>query len=71
MDERLLTIAEVAERLQLAPKTLRNNGAGTSTLPKVRLGRQVRFRLADVEKWISANVRMPFAPQATRQSRYR
>ena len=69
--EKLLTIEEVAERLNIAPQTIRNNGAGTSTLPKVRLGRQVRFRLADVEKWINANVRMPFAPQATRQSRYR
>jgi excisionase family DNA binding protein len=54
--QRLLTQAEAAELLCLGERTLerlRLVGGG----PKfVRLGRSIRYRLADVEAWVAARV---------------
>lgn len=49
--ERLLTSAELAERLKVNERTVyRLRG-----LPRIRVGRQVRFRASDVEEWLRAN----------------
>jgi excisionase family DNA binding protein len=51
--ERLLTLPELAERLQLSEKTIRRMIAG-GRLPCVRLGRQLRFLPGDVFRWLAA-----------------
>jgi len=49
---RLLTLAEVADFLSVSPKTVRRLiGRG---LPCVRLGRVVRFRQADLLRFVEA-----------------
>ena len=48
----LLTLPEVAEVLQVSPKTVRRLvGRG---FPHVRFGRVLRFDPADVQRWIVA-----------------
>lgn len=52
MGERLLTLQEVAEYLGVPPTTIyqwRHKGEGP---PGFRVGRHVRYRPADVEKWL-------------------
>ena len=49
--ERLLTAAELADLLAV-PKTWILESARSGAMPCVRLGRYVRFDLADVEKWL-------------------
>jgi excisionase family DNA binding protein len=52
---RLLTRREVAEYLGLKPQTLAAWAVtGRYGLPMIRVGRSVRYRLADLEKWLSA-----------------
>lgn len=51
MTERLLDAREVAERLGV-PETWVRESARSGAMPCVRLGRYVRFDLADVEAWI-------------------
>lgn len=51
--ERLLTLPELAEHLQLSEKTIRRMIAG-GRLPCVRLGRQLRFLPGDVFRWLAA-----------------
>jgi excisionase family DNA binding protein len=51
VSERLLTAAELAERLAV-PKTWILESARSGAMPCVRLGRYVRFDLADVERWL-------------------
>lgn len=51
--EHLLTLPELAERLQLSEKTIRRMIAG-GRLPCVRLGRQLRFLPGDVFRWLAA-----------------
>ena len=53
MAEKLLTIPEAAERLALAPATLRK-WLYLRRLPCVRLGRAVRLRESDVEAIVRA-----------------
>lgn len=52
---RLLTRREAAEYLSVKPQTL---AAWAVTrrygLPVVKVGRSVRYRLADLERWLSA-----------------
>ena len=52
MTERLLTAAEIAERLNV-PKGWPLEQARAGTIPHVKLGRYVRFVWADVEEWIA------------------
>lgn len=51
--EHLLTLPELAERLQLSEKTIRRMIA-CGRLPCVRLGRQLRFLPGDVFRWLAA-----------------
>lgn len=50
MDE-LLSIEQVATRLSIAPKTVRN-WIGMKKLPYVKVGRLVRVKLSRLERWI-------------------
>ncbi len=52
-EKRLLDLHQVAEKLAIGESTLKRLLAeGSVNLPKVRIGGNVRFRLADVEKLI-------------------
>ena len=51
--EQLLTLHELADRLQLSEKTIRRMIAD-GRLPCVRLGRQLRFLPGDVFRWLQA-----------------
>ena len=53
MSERLLDAAAIAERLGV-PKSWVLESARSGAMPCVRLGRYVRFDLADVEAWIAS-----------------
>ena len=53
--DRLLTVPEVAELLQVSEwsvKALVRQGR----IPVVRIGRSVRFRPADLERWVHERV---------------
>ena len=47
--EQLLTLAELAKRLQLSPKTIRR-----LRIPCLRIGRALRYRPSDVERFLAA-----------------
>lgn len=52
--DRHLTVPELADRLGISVKgvyMLNYNGTGP---PYIKIGRSIRFRLADIEKWESA-----------------
>ena len=53
MSERLLDAKAVAERLGV-PESWVRESARSGAIPHVRLGRYVRFDLADVEAWIES-----------------
>lgn len=53
MRERLLDAAAIAERLGV-PKTWVLESARSGAMPCVRLGRYVRFDLADIEAWLES-----------------
>ena len=58
----LLTTAEAAEVLRLAPITLhrwRNAGKGP---PYIEMGRKVYYRRVDLERWIEEQQRPPRPP---------
>jgi len=65
VSEKLLTAAELAERLAV-PKTWILESARSGAMPCVRLGRYVRFDLADVEEWL-ASCKRPGRPVALRR----
>jgi len=51
---RLLTRKEAAELLRVKPQTLATwHCAGRYSLPVVKVGRSVRYRLADLEHWLA------------------
>lgn len=52
--ERLLTESEVAARQGRAEKTLRNQRVNGDGIPYLKLGRIIRYRLADVLAWEDA-----------------
>ena len=54
----LLTVQEAAARLTLAPKTLYRLAA-SGRIPYVRLGRNVRFRREDLDRWLEARTVRP------------
>jgi excisionase family DNA binding protein len=62
--DRLLTAAELADRLAV-PKTWVLESARSGAMPCVRLGRYVRFDLADVETWLK-ECKRPGRPIALR-----
>lgn len=51
--DRFLSIAQVAEMTGLKVGTIYNGHAGTSELPKIKLGSRVVFSLEAVEKWMT------------------
>ncbi len=58
----LLSVADVAELLQVPPRTIyawRSKGEGP---PAARIGKYVRFRRGDVENWIARRVGGSAAP---------
>lgn len=60
MDENLQNERTVAARLGIAPATLRKwRCTGAFDLPFVKLGHTVRYRMADVERFIAERTRRP------------
>jgi len=54
MPDRLLDIAELAKRLKIREKTIRNKLCeGTWPIPPLRIGRAVRWRESDVDRVIA------------------
>jgi predicted DNA-binding transcriptional regulator AlpA len=54
MPDRLLDIAELASRLKIPAKTIRNKLCdGTWPIPPLRIGRAVRWRESDVDRVIA------------------
>ena len=51
MTDRLLDASEVAERLNV-PVSLVRESTRSGAMPCVRLGRYVRFELAEVQAWL-------------------
>lgn len=56
-DDRLLTVAELAEYLGLAQGTIYNKVC-RGEIPHVKLGRAVRFRRSEIDRWIDAQSRV-------------
>jgi excisionase family DNA binding protein len=54
MDQRLLTVEEMSELLRVPRSWLyaRTRQTGPGTIPKVKVGRYVRFIEADVFEWL-------------------
>jgi len=50
---KLLSIDDVAKMLAVCPNTVRNLTDRGDLPSPIRLGRAVRYRLADVEAWIA------------------
>ena len=57
MDEKLLTPKEAGKYLNITEKTLANSRwSGVGVTPKfIKLGRSVRYKLSDLEKYIESN----------------
>ena len=51
LDDEFLTVAEVAEILKLNPQTVRN-WIDQGTLPALRVGRRVRIRRSEFERFV-------------------
>ena len=68
-DSSLLTVEQAAELLTLSSSTLNKRRTTGGGPPFVKLGRSVRYRLADVTAWLESRVRAstsePGAPRAT------
>lgn len=55
--EKLLTVEDVAQWLGVSPAWCRDHSSRKSPrLPVVRVGKLLRFRAADVEKWVEEQV---------------
>lgn len=52
--DRLLTPRETASYLAISPGTLANErSTGTSRMPYIRVGSRIRYRVADVQAYVS------------------
>lgn len=51
MPPSMLTLQQLSERLQISRSTLYRHMHAGMLPPALRIGRQVRFRIADVEAW--------------------
>ncbi len=49
--QRLLTVEEIADYLQVKPSTI-YQWTHQGFIPHVKLGNRVRFRLSQVDKWV-------------------
>ena len=54
IDQQLVTERQVADILQKSVQSLRNDRCLKKGLPYCKLGRSVRYRIADVEKFIAS-----------------
>ena len=52
MTERLLTVAELAEYLQVKPRTI-YQWVWRNRIPSLRAGSTVRFRRAEIDDWLA------------------
>jgi len=60
----LLTPAELASRLRVSVRTVKNWRSDGFGPPFIRLGaRRVRYAPSDVNDWLELNVRMPITAQ--------
>lgn len=57
VEDRLLTVADVAEYLGLSVGTVYNK-VSRGEIPHVKLGRAVRFRRSEIDRWIDAQSRV-------------
>jgi excisionase family DNA binding protein len=64
--DRLLDAKEIAERLGV-PESWVRESARSGAIPHLRLGRYVRFDLADVERWLE-ECKRPGRPIALRSA---
>ena len=53
-----MTVGEVAAYLKVHPKTFYGL-AKRKELPSFRIGREYRFRLSDIDKWMRRPVKKP------------
>jgi predicted site-specific integrase-resolvase len=70
-----MTTTEVADRLQISPRTLERwrLDPQNAPLPWIYVGRVVRYRLSDIEEYERRQTRgtpAPLAPYAGKHSRY-
>jgi len=54
MDEQLLNVKDLAQRLNVKPSWVyaRTRERGPDTIPVVRVGKYLRFRVEDVISWL-------------------
>ena len=57
MNSTLLTPREAAEYRKASPSTLAKERCKGDGPPFVKMGRSVRYRRADLDEWIAANIR--------------
>ena len=57
MNQNFLTIDEMAETLKVPKSWLysRTREKGSGTIPRIKVGKYIRFRLDDVMNWIEKN----------------
>ena len=67
--EILIGVEEVALQLGLAPRTIREGGANTREIPRILLGRLIRYRQADVDAFIEKRRRGPMTIAAQPRKR--
>ena len=53
----LMTVTQVADLLQVAPRTLYNWRSAGKGPPGFRVGGQLRYRRSDVETWLDAQAK--------------
>ena len=66
----LLTIGQLADLLRVKVSWLYAQ-TSAKKIPFLKLGGRLRFRRADVEKWIEGQVVKPVAPSDGRRRRFR
>lgn len=54
--DRLLTVDEVADILQVSPRTVRT-WSWDRRIPSVKIGSRLRFKEADIDRWIDGQTR--------------
>lgn len=53
VDERLLTVEDLAAKLQIAKQTIYNK-VSAGEIPHVKIGGALRFRASDIDRWIAS-----------------
>jgi excisionase family DNA binding protein len=69
LEEELLTPEQVAKRLQMSPRWVRDHATRRSPrIPAVMLGSRIRFRPADIETFIRLHCQGPSQKQLRRMT---